>query len=109
MGQRTGAKVGVDLLDDRVPSVVLLGLEECQRAVAEHGVVTAGGEQLALLGTGRAAGRTGLASPAGAGAAGLAGVEASDSADREPAGDLLVLAAAGESGEAGFGDLGVAD
>ena len=69
-------------LADRVPSVVLLGLDERQRAGGEHRVVTVGSEQLALLPTGiDGAARAGFA----------AGVEVADPAKPEPAGDVLGL------------------
>lgn len=69
-------------LADRVPSVVLLGLDERQRAGGEHRVVTVGSGQLALLPTGiDGAARTGFA----------AGVEVADPAKPEPAGDVLGL------------------
>ena len=49
MGQLSAAQVGVDLLDDRVRSVGLLGLHQGERAVGEHRVVALERVQLALL------------------------------------------------------------
>ncbi len=99
---RAALEVGDDLFDDRMRSVGLFGLDQRQRAVAEHGVVPVGREQLLLLGDGAVAGaRLGL------GVAG--GVEALDAAHDQPAGDVLCLASAGERDEGHLGDLGVGD
>ena len=49
MCQRSAAPVGVDLLDDGVPAVGLLGLDQAERVVGEHRVVAVGRDQLALL------------------------------------------------------------
>ncbi len=46
MGERPLLEVGVDLLDDRVTAVCLLGLDQDQRAVGKHGVVAVEAEQL---------------------------------------------------------------
>ena len=37
--KRTVLQIGVDLLDDRLGAVCLLGLDQDQRTVGEHGVV----------------------------------------------------------------------
>ena len=81
-------EVGQELLDNRVDAVLLLSLDELERAVGEDGVVAPGGEQLALAGCGL-------------------GVLVADPADDEPAGDAQFLLLGGESRVLGLGDLGV--
>jgi hypothetical protein len=49
VGQRAVDEFGEDLLDDRVPAVVGLGLHEHERAVGEHGVVAPDGNSTALI------------------------------------------------------------
>jgi hypothetical protein len=48
VGRRAVFEVGVDLLDDRVLTVVFLGLDQLDLGVGDEGVVAPGGEQLAL-------------------------------------------------------------
>ena len=50
MRERAVGDVGEDLLHDGVVAVLLLGLDQLERGVGEDGVVTPGGEQLALPG-----------------------------------------------------------
>lgn len=49
MGQRAVDELGEDLLDDRVAAVVFLGLDQDERAVDEHDVVTPDREQHNLI------------------------------------------------------------
>jgi hypothetical protein len=48
MRERPGGQVGDDLLDDRVVTVLALGLDRLERGVGEDRVVPVGGEELAL-------------------------------------------------------------
>ncbi len=56
MGERPVLEIGVDLLGDRVAAVGLLGLDQDQWTVGEHGVVAVEAEQLLLTGTVNSAG-----------------------------------------------------
>ena len=98
MRQRPVFQVGVDLLDDRVAAVGLLGLDQQQWAVGDHGVVAVEAEQLLLIrAVSRAAGLLGLR------------VEAFHAAHDQAAGDVVGLGSAGERGVVDLGDLCVAD
>ena len=48
MRQRAVLQIGDDLLDDRVPPMIGLGLEHRQRGIGEHGVMPPDREQLTL-------------------------------------------------------------
>ena len=48
VSQGAVGQVGEDLLDDGVVAVLLLGLDQRERGVGEHGVVPPDGEQLVL-------------------------------------------------------------
>lgn len=50
MGQRPAGQVGEYLLDHGVVAVLLLGLQQGEGAIGEHGVVAPGREQLFLPG-----------------------------------------------------------
>jgi hypothetical protein len=90
VGQRPVGPVGEDLPDDRVVTVLGLGLDQLDRGVGEHGVVAPGREQLVLPG-------------------GSLAVEVTDPPHDQPGGDLLALLRGGERGVPGLGDLGVTD
>ena len=92
MGQGAVLELGDDLFDDGVPPVGQVGLDRVEVAVGDERVVAPGREQLALD---RAVGGQRL--------------QAADPAHHEPAGHVLVLAAAGERHVRDLGDLGVAD
>ncbi|WP_238695195.1 hypothetical protein [Ornithinimicrobium flavum] len=85
-------ELGDDLLDDRVPPVVLIGLDGAQVGVGDERVVALGSEQLTLR----------VAVPG-------QGLEPSDPAHDQPAGHVLGPAAGGERNEGHLGDLGVGD
>ena len=82
MRQGVVLEFGDDLLDDRVVTMPLVGLDHGEGAVGDEGVVAVGREQLALLGA--------IASQP---------LEPVDPAHDKPAGHVLGLAAAGERGE----------
>ena len=78
VGKRPVVPVGEDLLDDGVAAVLLFGLDHLERAVGEHCVITPGGKQFPLPGTGP-------------------GVHVTDAADDQPGGERnrqVALAAA---------------
>jgi hypothetical protein len=86
VGQRAVLEFGDDLLDDRVVTVLLVGLDDTEGAVGDERVVPVGGEQLTLPGW----------------------LEPFHPAHHQPALDVIACAAGAERGEAGLGDLGVA-
>ena len=86
-GERAGAQVGDDLLDDGVVAVLALGLDQFERRVRENGVVAPDGEQLVL-------------------AFGCFLVAGADAADDQPRGDLLAFLLRRERRVLDFGDLG---
>jgi len=96
--ERPVLQVGVDLLDDRVTAVSLLGLDHGQGTVAEYGVVSVEAEQLLLMGA---------VSSAGAGL--VVRVEAFDATNDQARLDVVGCASAGERRVGDLGDLRVAD
>ena len=90
MRQRAVLQIGDDLLDDRVPPVIGLGLEHRQRRIGEHGVMPPDREQLTL-----SVGDD------------MVGVGVADPAHDQPGGDLLRVGFGPERGERDLGDLGV--
>jgi hypothetical protein len=81
--QGTVLELGDDLLEDRVVTVSLVGLDGREGGVGDEPVMAVGVEQFALSGM-------------------RGGVEPLDAADHQPADDVLVLAAGGEREERHF-------
>src|SRR6185312_2378570 len=90
MGQGGVLEVGVNLLDDRVAAVGLVGGDGVGVGVGEERVEAPGVEQGLLAITG-------------------GGVEVGDAAHHQPAGDLLGGLAGAERGEGDLGDLSTRD
>ena len=90
MGQRGVLEIGVDLFDDGVAAVSLVGGDGIEVAGGEEGVEAPGVEQGALPGV-------------------VAGVEVGDAAHDQPARDLLGGLAGAERGESDLGDFSAGD